>query len=170
MLWFRPGDLHVVNVLRGLTRNDDCHGHGDFDRNGVNGYNTGRRSYIGRGWFDCGDGRGGLGYLDLRFGCAGLRGGIGSGLLPTFGGGRLRDCLGNGRFDSGDIRSWNGRALLVLRILTGGDDSACRLTPFLIPAASAASWNSRLSWRVDIVLPRLAPGNSQRSSRGVPVS
>ena len=36
---------------------------------------------------------------------------------------------------------------------------------FLIPAASAASWNRRLSWRVVIGLPRLRPGNSQRSSR-----
>src|SRR5205807_3696065 len=26
--------------------------------------------------------------------------------------------------------------------------SACSVTPFLIPAASAASWNRRLSWRV----------------------
>src|SRR5258708_30101473 len=32
------------------------------------------------------------------------------------------------------------------------------VTPFLIPAASAASWNSRLSWRVVIGLPRLLPG------------
>src|SRR5260370_40197734 len=35
---------------------------------------------------------------------------------------------------------------------------ACSVTPFLIPAASAASWNSRLSWRVVIGLPRLLPG------------
>jgi hypothetical protein len=28
--------------------------------------------------------------------------------------------------------------------------SACSVTPFLIPAASAASWNRRLSWRVVI--------------------
>src|SRR5215467_13976377 len=48
--------------------------------------------------------------------------------------------------------------------------SACSVTPFLIPAASAASWNSRLSWRVVIGLPRLWPGNSQRSSTGVPAS
>jgi len=32
--------------------------------------------------------------------------------------------------------------------------------------ASAASWKRRLNWRVDIVLPRLVPGNSQRSSGG----
>src|SRR5215472_16892802 len=48
--------------------------------------------------------------------------------------------------------------------------SACSVTPFLIPAASADSWNSRLSWRVVIGLPRLWPGNSQRSSTGVPAS
>src|SRR5271156_6161673 len=45
--------------------------------------------------------------------------------------------------------------------------SACSVTPFLIPAASAASWNRRLSWRVVIGLPGLWPGNSQRSSTGV---
>ena len=41
---------------------------------------------------------------------------------------------------------------------------------FLIPAASAASWNRRLSWRVVIGLPGLRPGNSQRSWTGVVVS
>src|SRR5712692_9170893 len=45
--------------------------------------------------------------------------------------------------------------------------SACSVTPFRIPAASAASWNSRLSWRVVIGLPGLRPGNSQRSCMGV---
>src|SRR6202163_2720557 len=45
--------------------------------------------------------------------------------------------------------------------------SVCRHTLFLIPAPSAASWNSRLSWRVDIGWPGLLPGNSQRSWRGV---
>ena len=44
--------------------------------------------------------------------------------------------------------------------------SACSVTPFLIPAASAASWNRRLSWRVVIGLPSLLPGNSQRSCQG----
>src|SRR6185437_102469 len=34
--------------------------------------------------------------------------------------------------------------------------SACSVTPFLIPAASAASWKRRLSWRVVIGLPILA--------------
>ena len=42
--------------------------------------------------------------------------------------------------------------------------SACSVTAFLIPAASAAAWNSRLNCRVVIGLPRLLPGNSQRSS------
>src|ERR1700674_5741732 len=45
--------------------------------------------------------------------------------------------------------------------------SACSVTPFLIPAAAAASWNRRLSWRVVIGLPALMPGNSQRSCRGI---
>src|SRR4030088_1815549 len=48
--------------------------------------------------------------------------------------------------------------------------SACSVTLFLIPAASAASWNRRLSWRVVIGLPGLRPGNSQRSCTGVPAS
>src|SRR5580693_4619991 len=45
--------------------------------------------------------------------------------------------------------------------------SACSVTPLRIPAASAASWNRRLSWRVVIGLPGLWPGNSQRSAMGV---
>src|SRR5436190_5756856 len=45
--------------------------------------------------------------------------------------------------------------------------SACSVTLFLIPAASAASWNRRLSWRVVIGLPGLWPGNNQRSATGV---
>src|SRR5258705_7435543 len=45
--------------------------------------------------------------------------------------------------------------------------SAWSVTPLRIPAASAASWNMRLSWRVVIGLPGLWPGNSQRSSTGV---
>src|SRR5258706_4822906 len=45
--------------------------------------------------------------------------------------------------------------------------SAWSVTPLRIPAASAASWNMRLSWRVVIGLPGLWPGNSQRSSMGV---
>src|SRR5713226_6104506 len=48
--------------------------------------------------------------------------------------------------------------------------SACSVTLFLIPAASAASWNRRLSWRVVIGLSGLRPGNSQRSSSGTPAS
>jgi hypothetical protein len=44
----------------------------------------------------------------------------------------------------------------------------CSATAFLIPAASADSWNRRLSWRVDIGLPRMVPGNDQRSSNAVP--
>src|SRR5882672_12188248 len=47
---------------------------------------------------------------------------------------------------------------------------ACSVTAFLIPAASAASWNRRLSWRVVIGLLGLLPGNSQRSCAGVPAS
>src|ERR1700720_2531400 len=42
----------------------------------------------------------------------------------------------------------------------------CRHTPFLMPAPSAASWNSRLSWRVVIGWPDWRPGNSQRFLRG----
>src|ERR1700686_4493865 len=45
--------------------------------------------------------------------------------------------------------------------------SAWSVTLFLIPAASAASWNRRLSWRVVIGLPGLRPGKSQRSSTKV---
>src|SRR6516165_9383164 len=45
--------------------------------------------------------------------------------------------------------------------------SACSVTPLRIAAASAASWNRRLSWRVVIGLPGLRPGNSQRSCMGV---
>src|SRR5713101_7687780 len=48
--------------------------------------------------------------------------------------------------------------------------SACSVTFFLIPAASAVSWNRRLNWRVVIGLPGLRPGNNQRSSSGTPVS
>src|SRR5439155_8254353 len=52
--------------------------------------------------------------------------------------------------------------------------SACSVTLFLIPAASAASWKRRLNWRVVIGLPAPLPdfllGNSQRSWRGVPAS
>ena len=46
--------------------------------------------------------------------------------------------------------------------------SACSVTFFLIPAASAASWNRRLSCRVVIgwLAPAFLPGNSQRSSTG----
>ena len=49
--------------------------------------------------------------------------------------------------------------------------SVCTVTCFLIPAASAASWNNRLSWRVVIGLPTtFLLGNSQRSCRGIPTS
>jgi hypothetical protein len=48
--------------------------------------------------------------------------------------------------------------------------NACSVTGFLIPAASAASSNRRLNWRVVIGLPRLLPGNSQRSCTGVAAS
>src|SRR5450631_2447097 len=48
--------------------------------------------------------------------------------------------------------------------------SACSVTFFLIPAASAVSWNRRLNWRVVIGLPGLRPGNNQRCSSGTPVS
>src|ERR1700674_4581649 len=45
--------------------------------------------------------------------------------------------------------------------------NVCSVTPFLIPAASAASWNKRLSWRVVIGLPAdFLLGNNQRSRRG----
>src|SRR5258708_1695465 len=46
----------------------------------------------------------------------------------------------------------------------------CSVTLFLIPAASAASWNRRLNWRGVIGLPGLRPGNSQRSCAGIPAS
>src|SRR2546430_17375519 len=45
--------------------------------------------------------------------------------------------------------------------------SACSVTPFLIPAASAASWNRRLSWRGGIRLPGLGAGKNPRFSLGV---
>src|SRR6516162_9623810 len=49
--------------------------------------------------------------------------------------------------------------------------NVCSVTPFLIPAASAASWNERLRWRVVIGLPAdFLLGNSQRSGRGIPAS
>src|SRR5271165_3352842 len=52
--------------------------------------------------------------------------------------------------------------------------SACSVTVFLIPAASAASWNRRLSWRVVIgllaALPDFLLGKSQRSCTGIPAS
>src|ERR1700730_18753944 len=60
MLRLRPGDFQLVNVLRGLTRNDDRHGYGDFDRNCVNRHDGGRRIHIGR--------RGSGLIEDLRFG------------------------------------------------------------------------------------------------------
>src|SRR6202047_2458478 len=50
--------------------------------------------------------------------------------------------------------------------------SACSVTPFLIPAASAASWNRRLSWRVVIGFSRRRAGKQptffQGRSRIVP--
>src|SRR6266853_6778279 len=46
----------------------------------------------------------------------------------------------------------------------------CSVTLFLIPAASAASWNRRLNWRGVSGLPGLRPGNSQRSCAGIPAS
>ena len=63
MLRFRPGDLRVVNVLQLLTRNDDGHGLGDLDRNGLDRNDCGKR--IGRERLDRGRGD-----LDLRFGYA----------------------------------------------------------------------------------------------------
>ena len=39
--------------------------------------------------------------------------------------------------------------------------SVCGLTRFLMPAASAASWTARLSWRVETGSRELRPGNSQ---------
>src|SRR6516162_9741232 len=49
--------------------------------------------------------------------------------------------------------------------------NVCSVTPFLIPAASAASWNNRLRWRVVIGLPAFfLLGNSQRSGSGIPAS
>jgi hypothetical protein len=68
MLRLRLGNFHLVNGLRGLSRNDDRHGYGDFDRNSVDRYDSGRRIHIGREQFDCGDSRSGLGDLDLHFG------------------------------------------------------------------------------------------------------
>jgi hypothetical protein len=38
--------------------------------------------------------------------------------------------------------------------------SECRLTRFLMPAASAVSWNRRLSWRVVALSTRYRPGQS----------
>src|SRR6267378_1945506 len=52
----------------------------------------------------------------------------------------------------------------------GREAVPCSVTFFLIPAASAVSWNRRLNWRVVIGLPGLRPGNNQRSSSGTPVS
>ena len=43
-------------------------------------------------------------------------------------------------------------------------------TRFLMPAASAVSWNRRLSWRVVRCSPCRRPGNSQRSCGGTPAS
>src|ERR1700720_2573353 len=40
--------------------------------------------------------------------------------------------------------------------------SACSVTPFRIPAASAASWNRRLSWRGGLGLPRPRLGKTPR--------
>src|SRR5580693_556925 len=88
MLRFSPGDLHVVNVVRLLTRNDDGHGLGYLDRDGVDRYDGGRRIHIGRGRLDRGDGGSGPGDRGLRFGCASLLGELGGGLRLTFGSGR----------------------------------------------------------------------------------
>jgi hypothetical protein len=85
MLRFSPSDLQVVNVLRLLTRNDDGHGLCHLDRDGVDRYDGGRRIHIGRGRFDFEDGRSGLGDLDLRFGCASLRGELGGGIASLSG-------------------------------------------------------------------------------------
>jgi len=57
-------------------------------------------------------------------GCPSLHGEIGRGRRITFGGGRLRGGLGNGRFDPGDTGSRHRRTLFVLRILTGDNGPA----------------------------------------------
>src|ERR671918_2380365 len=48
--------------------------------------------------------------------------------------------------------------------------SECTVTGLRMPAASAVSWNRRLSWRVVIGLRGLPPGNSQRCSGRTPLS
>jgi hypothetical protein len=64
MLRFSPGDLHLVIVLRSLTRNDDGHRLGDLHPNGVDRYDGGKRIHIGRERGDGGDDGDGLGDLD----------------------------------------------------------------------------------------------------------
>src|SRR5262245_66355209 len=49
---------------------------------------------------------------------------------------------------------------------TGKNDSECKVSGLVIPAAFAAWWKRRLSWRVVRCFPTRRPGNSQRCLTG----